>query len=414
MQFKQGSNPIRTGKSNQSSILRMIYHYGPMNRAKIAEQLGLTLPTITTSVNRMIAEGIVRETEPLSAVSVPSLGRKTHPVDIVPNSKLFAGVEMRGTRRAACVTDFRGAILYSAQDDTPCGDYDQSIRLSCSMFQQMMKDHQLSLEQLSGVAFCVPGLVDSASGILKTHPGYNWVKKNIRADVAELTGYTGPISVENNVCARSTSAQMFHRDILNHVGTFAYLFIAAGIACPFILNESNVFGSVVGAGEIGHMVMDSNGPLCVCGNHGCLEAFSSDHAIISACADALRQGQAAALRGICPEAAALTMENILEAQVLGDADVEAIVEKALFILGIAIANITNFSSPQLMLIEGKLFGNPQNRERLLETITKNLYSPTNSNTQFVFMDADSLSGARGAAAVAISRDLESYSDKREP
>lgn len=408
MQFKPGINPIRSGKSNHSAILRMIYHYGPMTRAKIARQLGLTLPTITTSISRMIAEGIVQEVEP--TISTKNLGRKTHPVDVVPQAKLFAGVEMRGTRRAACLTDYRGNILYSAQDEIPCGDYEKSIRLACSLFCQMLEQHHIPFEKLSGAAFCVPGLVDSANGILKTHPGYNWVEKNICADVTALTGYTGPIALENNSCARSIGAQMFQRKLLNHVETFSYLFIASGIACPFILNTSNVFGSVVGAGEIGHMVMEADGPLCVCGNRGCLEAFSSDHAILSACAQALGQGHAPILRDICPDSAALTMKIVLEAQSSGDADVQAIIERALYILGIAIANITNFSSPQMMLIEGKLFYHTKNQQFLLETVNKNLYSPINIHPKFVFVEADDLSGARGAAAVAISRDLESYSD----
>jgi len=358
----------------------------------------------------MIAEGIVQEIEPATPSRNP--GRKTHPIDIVPDAKLFAGIEMRGSRRTACVTNYRGTLLCSAEDDTYCREYEPSLRLSCELFQRMLEEHQLSLDRLSGIAFCVPGLVDRTNGILKIHPGYNWVKKNVCADAAALIGYTGPISLENNACARSTSAQMFHRDMLNHVGTFAYLFIASGIACPFILNESTAFGSVVGTGEVGHMVMDFNGPLCVCGNHGCLETFSSDHAIVSACADAMRQGRAACLHDLSVNAPALTMEAILEAQSCDDADVQAIIEKALFVLGIAIANITNFSSPELMLIEGKLFSNPRNQKFLVNTVKQNLYSSINSNTEFAFMNADNLSGAKGAAAVAISRDLESYCDKR--
>lgn len=406
MQFTQGSNPVRTKQMNHSAILRMIYHYGPLRRGEIAQRLGLTMPTITTSVNKMIAQGIVQEID--SPVSASALGRKAHPVDIVSDAKRFAGVELRGCRRTACITDYRGTVLYSAEDEVACEDYDEGIRMACALLCLLLETCGLTFDQLSGIAFCVPGLVDSTKGILKMHPGYNWVDKAICQDAAALTGYTGPISVENNACARSTSAQMFRRDLLNQTETFAYLFIAAGIACPFVLNTSSFFGSLVGAGEVGHMVVDPNGPLCACGNRGCLEAFSSDHAVISACVHALEQGKARILGEICSGGAEPVMEQILAAQSRGDADVQAVIEKAIFMLGVAVANITNFSSPQMMLIEGKLFRNIQNQDYLLNIVTQNLYSSTHSSTKFTFVEADNLSGARGAAAAAISRDLESY------
>lgn len=406
MQFTQGSNPVRTKQMNHSAILRIIYHYGPLVRGEVAQRLGLTMPTITTSVNKMIAQGLVREID--EPVSTAAIGRKAHKIDIVSDAKRFAGVELRGSLRAACITDYRGNVLYSGLDETVCEDYDRGIQMSCALLCRLLDECGLTLEQLSGVALCVPGLVDSAHGILKIHPGYNWANKDIARDVLALTGYRGPISVENNACARSTSAQMFQRELLNPVENFAYLFIAAGIACPFVLNTANFFGSMVGAGEVGHMVMDPNGPVCVCGNHGCLEAFSSDHAVIDACTRALRRKQAVVLEQLCADGARPTMEQILAAQSAGDAAVLEIIRNALFMLGIAIANITNFSGPKMMLIEGKLFRNVQNQVYLRDIIKQNLYSSIHSMTKFTFVEANDLSGALGAAAVAISRDLESY------
>lgn len=169
-------------------------------------------------------------------------------------------------------------------------------------------------------------------------------------------------------------------------------------------------GSIVGAGEIGHMVMNPSGPLCVCGNHGCLEAYSGDHVIISACRELITSGTSSFLKKLCPSGSGLTMEMILEAQKQGDTKVREIIQGAIFMLGLAIANIINFSGPQKMLIEGKLFQNPQNRTDLLDIVSQNLYNKIHTDTEFHFMDASSLSGAIGAAAVAISSDLESFTE----
>lgn len=85
MRFTQGANSIRSKATNHSSILRMIYYYGPIKRADIAEMLGLTLPTITACVNKMITAGIVHEVD---GIASGSLGRKAHLIDITAGALL--------------------------------------------------------------------------------------------------------------------------------------------------------------------------------------------------------------------------------------------------------------------------------------------------------------------------------------
>lgn len=103
-----------------------------------------------------------------------------------------------------------------------------------------------------------------------------------------------------------------------------------------------------------------------------------------------------------------TMEHLLKAQEVGDPDAVEIVEKAVRVLGVAVANINNFACPDRMLIEGKLFFRQENRERLLEVARRNLCGVIRRETQFTFVDPDMFSGAMGAAAVSICKDLETY------
>ena len=92
----------------------------------------------------------------------------------------------------------------------------------------------------------------------------------------------------------------------------------------------------------------------------------------------------------------------------GDADVDEIIEEAVRYLGLAIANIDNFVKPECVAIECRLFDNLDNREKLMREINRNLYRKTYNDFRFTFMKGDELSGARGAAAVAIKNDLENY------
>ena len=409
MQFEQGNNLPRVKMTNQSSILRMVYHCGPITRADIAKRLDLTLPTITTNINAMISAGLVQEldsTEPADHRH----GRRSRLLDIVPDARRFIGVEMTGSESAVCLTDYRGQLLGSRSVPAPSRDYEENLDMTCVLVRKLLDRCRLTLADVDGLGFCVPGLVDSGAGVLKVRPSYNWYDKPILRDVGRRLDLRCPITVENNVCARAYGASLFRRELLNNVPTFAYLFIHAGIACPLILNTSNAFGSIVGTGEVGHMVMEPNGPQCTCGNHGCLEAISSDRAIISRSMDALARGGAPILRSLCPVGEEPSMAHILQAQQAGDADVYLIVERAVYTLGLAIANIDNFTCPHTMLIEGKLFRSSANRRQLLDVVHRNICKVTRTDTNFVFVEPDEFSGARGAAAVAIFHDLQTAAE----
>lgn len=406
MEFGTGRQSFRRRVGSQAAILRAIYHFGPVKRSQISEYLGLTMPTITTNVNDMIARGLVRETG--LAAPQGSSGRRARPVDIVAQSRHFIGIEMQGSRWAVCLLDFRGKALFAESGDSPHQGYDENIQAVCRMIRRAVSACKLTLDQIAGIGICTPGLVNRVDGILDMRAGMDWTGKNIRQDVARLTGYTGPVSVENNACARAYGVQVFQRKLLTGGRSFAYLFISDGIACPLVPVTDDFVGSVVGMGELGHTIMDPEGPLCRCGNRGCLEAYSSDWAVTSRCVQALEAGKAPILRRLCGESPP-SMEAVLQAQAQGDGDVGQIVQEAIYMLGLAAVNVSNFAGPSLMNIDGKLFQSEENRAELAQVVHKNLYSVIRSRTELVFVEPDRLSGAKGVAALSIFRDLETYS-----
>ena len=406
MQFEQGANPSRVKAGNQAAILKTIYLCGPIKRSEVARRLGLTLPTITTNINSMMARGIVRETGSERSIT-HFAGRKAHLVDIVPESRHFAGVEIQGMRRTVCLLDYRGKVLYQKEHTGEEREYGKNIALTCGMVDRALSACGLRPEDIAGIGVCLPGLVDTQQGVLEVRPSYSWTHKNIRADMASRMNYPGPIYVENNACARAYGAQLFRREDLGDAQTFAYLFLNQGIACPLVLNTAIDFGSVVGAGEVGHMVMVPNGEPCSCGNRGCLEAYASDTAVLRSWAQAIERGEAPVLRRLRGEGP-LSMEQVLAAQEAGEEAVARIVGQAVHILGVAVANINNFACPSLMLIEGRLFSRPENWEHLLEVVRLNLCGVIRRGTRFLFVEPDPFSGAAGAAAMAICKDLETY------
>lgn len=407
MYVASGNNLPRIKALNQSTIREIIYHYGPISRSEIAGRLSLALPTITGAINNLLNAGFIREVSP-EAGEKKVMGRKVALIDIIEDFRLFLGVEIRGTCRCACVTDYRGNVLFSAKDDEPCLAYEEAVGKTVRMIQELFAEHQMSLEQVSGICVCLPGLVDVESGVLKLHPGYGWKNKDIRGDITRLLGYHGTVLVENNACARTYAMRLFHQAELEEAKTFAYLFVSLGIACHFVHNEIGPKMFSPSSGEAGHMVMDPDGPICSCGNHGCLEAFSSEKAIVARCRELLERGRMTGLRYICADPTAPTIAEILQAQEEGDIYVSQILDTAIYYLGVAIANIYNFISPHRMVIECSLFQSEKNRKQLLDVIHQNLYTATITDVHFTFMPPDEFSGAMGATAVAIQNDLMTY------
>ena len=112
MQFEQGANPARVKAANQAAILKTIYHCGPIKRSEVAQRLGLTLPTITTNINSMMARGIVRETG-----SAPAggrfVGRRAHPGPAISSEWRYRA---RGARSACWTTGAEPCIPENTQE----------------------------------------------------------------------------------------------------------------------------------------------------------------------------------------------------------------------------------------------------------------------------------------------------------
>ncbi len=399
-----GNNLTKAKLFNQSAIRNIIYHSGPLSRQEIADQLSLTLPTITTNVSRLLSEGLLVEFDDTDKNS-STPGRHTKSVDISADSRFFMGIEMRGIYRRIVVINYRGRILCQSSDDTFYDDYSKCVSATCSQACALLGDSGLKLSDISGIGVCTPGVIDSRHGILLNDPHYSWKNENLAHDVAGRLSYTGPVSIENNSCARAYTIYMFDRDRLRGGSYFAYLKVARDIGCPLLHSDIQMEDPLVAFGEIGHMVMVPDGRLCRCGNRGCLEAYASGESVIRRCLEELDDSPVlAGLR----QHHQTTLKDISIAQATGDEPVRRIVEEAVTYLGIAISNIENFIRPEAFFVDCEYFSVESNRELLLDTIRQNIYTEALTPSKIIFISPDDYSGAAGAAAVAINHDLHTY------
>ena len=378
-------------RRNRTHIREIIYRRAPITRTEIAHELGLTLPTVTTSVAQMLEDGLLTETlmaEPAGSAG----GRPPLLLGFNPEAGRALGVELGPYETAVVLTDLVGNPV--AQTLLPAvQEYDEMLE----QLETALRPY-LNEDKLMGVGLGLPGFVSRESGEVRTSIlGRKWDNRPIAGDLSQRLGV--PVMVDNNVRMRAGGQALFHGKETENL--FAYLFVSKGIACPLMIRGRVLSGSTSGAGELGHMVMQPGGRICpTCGRRGCLESLTGETAILRDCTEQLQAGRARTLAAICGDQPP-DIRAVLQAQQAGDPDIAEVMEDALRYLGLALANVVNLISPAQVLVEGYLFRYESNKELLLKYARSHFYSLNEQQVQIRFLEFNRYGGALGAAAAVI-------------
>ena len=393
----EGLNLSKAKRRNDISIKEILYKFGPIPRTNIAAMMELSLPTITTAVADLIRDGLVYEPLSIEPEYVSGvLGRRAKPVDLVSDSSQYIGIEVAPNRCTFCLTDLRMQDIHYIQEYRDSSNYDELLEYLETTVKQIIANHQP--KRLSGIGIGIPGFVDRNLGLVRSHGRFGWRDKPMMLDLTKRVGI--PVCVENNVRVRVIGEDM--RQEVERPDTFAYLYVSFGIACPLMIKSSLFAGKSAGAGEIGHMIMERGGPRCqVCGKEGCLDAIASESSVLRMAQEALDRGEAEVLRGIVKNSGRLGISELLCAQEAGDPQITQIILKAVDYLGIALANVINFMTPNLVIVDARLLSQRDNRDRFVQLVRTHMYGLNNAEIHLEFKEFDPYSGCRGAAAFAI-------------
>ncbi|MEG1195262.1 MAG: ROK family protein [Clostridia bacterium] len=393
-----GINLNKAKKRNTISLMEILYKYAPIYRNQIADMMGLSLPTITTNIVKLINAGVVQEAFEGAHEKEGRVGRRARAVDLVSGYRYFIGVEIAPNRCTFCLSDLRFTDTVLLEEYRINIDYDETLDYVAKTIAQLLKKRPDVRERIAGIGVGIPGFVEGKSGVVRSMSRFHWRNKPLRDDLAKRTGL--PVCIENNVRVRAIGEDLFNGRIRPE--TFVYLFVSLGIACPLIIKNSLYAGRSAGAGEIGHMIMQLDGPKCdVCGNHGCLDALASETAVLNSCQKALDEGDAPLLQSAVKESGRLTMREVCLAQSQGDEKVCEIVGLAVRYLAIALANMANFISPNLVIVDAYTMKAKENRELLLQVVKQYLFGLNDKEVAIEFKDYDRYAGCKGAAAYAI-------------
>lgn len=269
--------------------------------------------------------------------------------------KKYIGCDLGGTNLRAAIVDVEnGSIVHQMSIPTLARDGPEALMKRMSgLFLQIIEWAGLKKDDIGGIGIGVPGVLDLEKGetlFLPNLPG-NWPHVPLSDTITKHTGL--PAVLLNDV--RSITNGEWRFGAGRGVDTVAVFAVGNGIGGGLVINGQLHLGIGGMGGEVGHMTIDYSGPLCGCGNKGCLEAFASGPAIAAMGMKAVSQGLTTRIGEMCEyDLNKITPELIARAAESGDQIAMEIYDRAGFYLGIAAANICVTLGPRRFIIGGSV------------------------------------------------------------
>ncbi len=263
----------------------------------------------------------------------------------------IVGLDLGGTKILAGVFKNSLECVSTAKLSTKSQrGVDKVIERVARCVQDAVDEADLSLKQIAGIGIGAPGAVDFAAGTVIFAPNMEgWKDVPLKKDLEKLLDV--PVFVENdcNIAALGVHVAELKAKPRSMIG----IFVGTGIGGGLIVNGELYSGFCHTAGEIGHMVVDINGPKCGCGNKGCFEALASRTAIFQQIKAGVKDGQKTILTDMLGDNLDDLRSNDLRKAIRrGDKFVERIVEGAAEYIGIGVANLVNILNPEVVVLGG--------------------------------------------------------------
>ncbi|MEU0136720.1 ROK family transcriptional regulator [Streptomyces sp. NPDC006296] len=319
-------------RANLERVVRAVRMAGSLTQAEIARSTGLSAATVSNIV-RELKEGGTVEVTPTSAG-----GRRARSVSLSGDAGIVIGVDFGHTHLRVAIGNLAHQVL--AEESEPL-DVDASSAQGFGRAEQLVnrliETTGISPGKVIGVGLGVPGPIDVESGTLGSTsilPGWTGINPS-----QELAGRLGvPVYVDNDANLGALGELVWGSG--RGVKDLAYIKVASGVGAGLVIDGHIYRGPGGTAGEIGHITLDESGPVCRCGNRGCLETFTAARYVLPL----LRPSHG-------PD---LTMERMVQLAREGDPGCRRVIGDVGRYIGSGVANLCNLLNPSRVVLGGSL------------------------------------------------------------
>ena len=270
---------------------------------------------------------------------------------MVAAKEIMVGIDMGGTSLRALVVNEQNEILAIEKVPTNVAQKPEGlIRDLAVMTEDIVRSAGFRKSQLRAVSIGAPGAADPVTGVVYHAPNLGWEAVPLGAELKKLLHV--PVFVENdvNVGVVGEHALGAGQGTQELIGVF----VGTGIGGGIISRGELYLGMRGAAAEVGHMIVQVDGPLCGCGNHGCIEALASRTAMERDVRAAIRAGQKSCVLKLMEERGKTRMTSSILQRALkrNDPVMRKVMKRAQYFLGMAVASMVNFLDPECVVIGG--------------------------------------------------------------
>lgn len=340
----KGSNSKSTKELNRALILKLISTKSPISRIELSKITQLSKMSVTNIVSELMEKELVVETKDLlnDSSQVNSAGRT--PVMLKTNPAILKsiGVYISRDQCEAALIDINGRILHSTS--TPFASMESSdsfINKITSQIDKVLTDSQQTIQDIRGIGVASIGPLDILRGTIHEPINFHGLEAIPLADRL-VSNYGCPIFINNDMNASALAEKYY--GVAKDSHNFVYVGVTNGIGAGIITNSRLFVGHRGYSGEFGHTSINMDGPLCPCGNKGCLEMYAKIPEIIKQFNEALSLGMTSSLKD------EVTWPAIVEHAKKGDELCLKLIHRLAEYVSVGLVNLANIFDPETIVL----------------------------------------------------------------
>ncbi|MBL8794382.1 MAG: ROK family transcriptional regulator [Planctomycetia bacterium] len=368
------AQPSLLRELNTRQVLSAIQACGPLSRAEITRQTGISGPTVTRTVSALLEANLLEEGD----LRQSPLGRPGRVLSLASKKVAVLGIVVEPQRCELVSAGLDGQIhADSVRSFATPSTYADFIKAFAKQVKAASHERQTNV---LGLGVTVPGLLNRWDKRILVSPNVHQIDgRPLEADLQKELGLDTLIVQESH--ALCLAEQLY--GAAQAVSDFAMLDISSGLGLGVITGGRNLLGHSGLAGELGHITVELNGRPCGCGNRGCLETVASDTALATMISERIGR--------------TLSMDEIVAAVQAGELQADAEFGRMLEYLAVGIAVVINVFNPQKLFIYGRAFdADPRLFDRLLELTRRRTLPPSLADCEIIRARGSKKQGAVAA------------------
>lgn len=355
-------------------LYKLIQRNGPLTKNQLIQLTNMKLSTLNRVMQPLINDNLIIEAE----IGESTGGRRPVLYDVSPKRYYIIGVDISRTYTQIVITDMKMRVV-KQELLTQCGSPDIIVKLISASINSLLNQLSINKSSILGIGIGTVGPLDREKGIMtipQNFPTNDWVNVPLKDMMENETGL--PTLIDNGANTAVLAEYLF--GIGKGLNNIAYFNCGIGIRTGAVASGTIVRTINDSEDAFGHMVIDVDGEPCTCGNYGCVECYSSIHAIIKKFTSELKKGRTSSIPKTLDKIDYIDICNFAEEK---DTLAREVIENAAAILGVGLANYINLINPQLVILSGPLI----KHSRLFynystQTALKRIYSKSEHKVSF--------------------------------